>query len=113
MKKKLLLAALALVLVFGAIGLTLLVIGEPVDGEEIAIEVEDLEGQVNIYISTPASALAFTDAHLRQEGNVLTIHLRQVLVSPLYSSGTKMIWLEKGTETEIWLGGKCIWTAEE
>lgn len=112
MKKKFFFALLILLLAVLAIGLQLFVIGESVKADEIAIEVEELDRQINIFISTPASAIAFTDAHFRQEDNVLTISLRQVLVSPLYSSGTKIIWLEKGTETEIWLGGKCIWTAE-
>lgn len=103
-------AAALLLLLLG--GLWIFVIGEPVDGNTISCEVEELENQINIYVSMPNSALAFGETQFRQVDNVLTITMRKVLVSPLYSSGTKMIWLEKGTETEIWLGGKCIWKAE-
>ena len=110
-RKIFLVFAIFLLILLGGLA-QLFLIGLPVDGNSVVCEVEEWENQVNIYVTTPSSALAFTDAHLHQKGTILSISMRQVLVSPFYSSGSRMIWLEKGTETEIWLGGKCIWTAE-
>ena len=112
MKKAIISILVLLVLTAAVAALWIFVIGEPVDGNSLVIDVTELENQVNILITTPASAIAFTDNSLPQEGNTLHISFRQVLVSPLHSSGQKSIYLEKGNLTEIYLGGKQIWTAE-
>ena len=111
--KKYIFGLLAVLLVIAlGIGAKLFIIGEPVDGNTIMIEVEDLENQINIHIATPASAIAFSDVNFRHEGTVLHITVREVLVSSLHNSGTKSIYVEKVDETEVWLGGKLIWTSE-
>ena len=111
--KKIILSILVL-LIFTAViaALQIFVIGSPVDGNSLVIDVTETERQVNILVTTPASAVAFTDSSLRQEGSTLSITFRQVLVSPLYSSGQKSIYLEKDLISEIYLGDKLIWTAE-
>ena len=101
---------IVLILVFG-ITAKIFLIGEPVDNSIVVCDVEELDDQINIYVTTPASAIAFTDPQLRQEGTTLYITIRKVLVSSLFSSGTKMIWIEKNDLTEIVLGGEVIWTA--
>ena len=112
MKKVILIILILMVLAAAIAALQIFVIGQPVDGDSLVIDVAETERHVNILVTTPASAIAFTDTSLRQEGNALSITFRQVLVSPLYSSGQKSIYLEKDGFTEICLGGKLIWTAE-
>lgn len=112
MKKVLIFALAILLLAAGGLVLHLFVIGDPVDGSLVICDVTENGGQLNIHVTTPASAIAFTDnVQLRQSGTTLHITLRKVLVSPLYSSGSRMIWIEKNDLTEVYLGGIQIWTA--
>lgn len=111
--KKLVLSIIVLLLLAaGWIALDLFVIGDPVDGDTLVIDVEEAENQLNVHIATPASAMAFSDISFRHEGTALHINVRKVLVSSLHCSGTKTIYVEKGDETEVWLGGRLIWSAE-
>ena len=111
--KKLVLSIIVLfLLAAGWFALDLFIIGDPVDGNMLVIDVEDLERQLNIHIATPDSAMAFSDVRFRHEGTALHITVRKVLVSPLHRSGTKCIYVEKMDETEVWLGGKLIWSAK-
>lgn len=111
--KKVILSILILMILAGAIAaLQIFVIGQPVDGDTLVIDVAETDHQVNILVTAPASAIAFTDTSLRQDGATLSITFRQVLVSPLFSSGQKSVYLEKDGFSEIYLGGKLIWTAE-
>lgn len=109
--KRILIGILIAALLLGiGIPVKLFLIGEPADGQTVVCEVTEDDHQINIYVSTPASAVAFKGARLRQEGTTLYITMRKVLVSPLYSSGSHCIYLEKGGFTEIYLGGERIWT---
>lgn len=102
----LLLAAIGAVWVF--------LIGEPVDGDAVICDVEELENQVNIYVTTPSSGIAFRDdARLRQEGTQLHITLRKVPVSPLCADGDWSMYVEKTGITQIYLGGKLIWSEQK
>ena len=112
--KKTLLILLALILVV-ALGLAakLFIIGSPVDSSIISCQVQEDSNQLNIYVTTPASAIAFTDARLHQEDTTLYITFRKVLVSPLYDSGQKSIYIENCDLTQVILGGEIIWTKSE
>ena len=111
--KKLILSVIILVLLAaGWFALDLFVIGDPVDGDTLVIDVEDLGSQLNIHIAAPDSAMAFSDVRFRHEGTALHITVRKVLVSPLHRSGTTCIYVEKMDETEVWLGGKLIWSVK-
>lgn len=112
MKKAAISIFLILLLIIGSIALHLFVIGEPVDGNTLAIYVQETDHQVNIDVHALDSAMAFSDVRFQHKGTVLYITLRKVLVSPLHDTGSKSIWIEKVDETEIWLGGKLIWSAE-
>ena len=111
MKKVIISVLLLILLGAGLTALHLFVIGDPVDGDMLIIDVEDLENQLNIHIDTPASAMAFSDVSFRHEGTALHITVRKVLVSTLHPSGSKSIYVKKVDETEVWLGGKLIWSA--
>lgn len=110
--RKLIFSILAvLLLVALAVPVKLFLIGEPVDGSTVVCEVQDEGHQLDIFVTTPASAIAFRDnAWLRQEGTELHITLRKVLVSSLYPSGQWSRHLEKEGLTKVYLGGKLIWS---
>ena len=112
MKKLILSVVILILLATGWIALDLFVIGDPVDVDTLVIDVEDLGSQLNIHIATPDSAMAFSDVRFHHEGTALHITVRKVLVSPLHRSGTRCIYVEKAGETEVWLGGKLIWSAK-
>lgn len=109
MRKVLLFLMAAVFIIFLGIGAKLFLIGEPVDGSTVICDVREDDHQVDIFVTTPASAIGFTDARLRQEGTTLYITFRKVLVSSLYDSGQKSIYIEKCDLTRIVLGGKVIW----
>lgn len=112
MRKWLILLCILLVLVPAWLAVQIFLIGEPVDGNTLAVDVEESEHQLTIHFSTPASAIAFSDVRFRHKGTALHITVRQVLVSPLHNSGTHCIYIEKADETEVWLGGRLIWEAK-
>lgn len=111
MKKICIILAAVLLLLTSYCVLKLFVIGDPVDGTLLACDVTEDHNQLNIYVTTPASAIAFTDnVRLHQEGTTLHITLHKVLVSRFFSSGSKMLWIEKNDLTEVYLGGQLIWS---
>ena len=113
MKKAILILLAVIALIISSVLLQVFVIGEPADSSILFCDVTEDDNQVNIYVFTSSSALAFTDnVTLRQEGTTLYITLRKVLVSSLYNDGTKQIRIEKNDLTMIFLGGKQIWSAE-
>lgn len=102
--------AVLLLIVLGTV-LKLFVIGEPVDGNTVICDVTSDGHQINISVTSPDSAVAFCDnAKLHQDGNTLYITLRKVLASPLNSDGEWFLYLEKSLLTEVYLGGKLIWS---
>lgn len=112
MKKGIISILILILLATGWFALHLFVIGDPVDGNTLAIDVEEMGNQLNIHISTPASAIAFSDVSFRHKGTALHITPRKVLVSSLHRSGSKSISVELLDETEVWLGGRLIWSAQ-
>ena len=110
MKKILMISLIAVVLLILGCGIWFFFIGQPVDGNTLVIDVSETENQINIFATTPSSAIAFTDVQFRQTDTVLHISFRKVPVTRLYSSGQKSIYIEKTDLTEIWLGGRQIWT---
>ena len=111
--KKVIAAILVLILLaagFGAV--KLFVIGEPIDCDALAIRVEEGDGQLNIYMQVTDSAMAISNLQYRYEGTVLYMTVWNVLSSPLNHDGDKCLYYEITDETEIWLGGKQIWSKQ-
>ena len=92
--------------------LKLFVIGEPTDGNTLAVQVEEGDGQITIYIKSTDSALAISNIQYRYEGTVMHLTVWKVLSSPPNRDGDKCLYYQITDETEIWAGGKRIWTAE-
>ena len=113
MKKAILIILAVITLIISSVLLQVFVIGEPADSSILYCDVTEDDDQINIFVFTPSSAIAFTDdVTLRQEETTLYITLCKVLVSSLYNDGTKQIWIEKNDLTTIYLGGKQIWSVE-
>ena len=112
MKRTVLSILLVLLILVLGICAKLFLIGQPVDGSTVNCDVREKESQIDIYVTTPDSAIGLTDFRLRQEGLTLYIDFRKVLTSPLYD-GEQSIYIEKYDLTQIILGGKVIWTSAE
>lgn len=109
--KKVLIPVLLLALVLAAgCWVKLFVIGEPMDGDVLAVDVQAHDNQVDIYIDSLDSAMAISNIQYRYEGTVLHLTVWKVLSSPLNRDGDKCLYYEITDETEIWLGGKQIWS---
>lgn len=91
----------------------LFIIGEPVDGAQLAHQVT-LEGQtLHLHVTIPESAVALRGWKIHQEGSTLYIRCRKVLVSPFFSSGEFHTALDTVKLDQIYLGGRLIWAAYE
>ena len=101
-----------LLFVFGA-GLKIFVIGEPVDGEQEHCEVSVTGQNLELNVSTAASAIAFRGWKFKQDGNTLFVSGRKVLVSPLFKEGSYKASVDLGTIEQISVGGRIIWEKEE
>lgn len=111
MKRILCTILIILLLLALAFPVKLLLIGEPVDGAQLAVSSQE-EGNILILnIDTPASAIAFRGWKHHQEGSTLYIRARKVLVSPLFRDGTYQTTLDTTALTEVYLGGKLIWSS--
>lgn len=82
------------------------------DGEQLAVFLQEEGNTVTLNIATPASAIALRGWKYRQEGSTLYISARKVLVSPLFRDGTYQTTIDTTLLSEIYLGGKLIWNAK-
>ena len=111
--KKLIIGVLILLLLIGVCTLKLFVLGSPANDSTLAVSVDEGDGQLAIYIGSMDSALAISRIQYRYEGTTLHLTVWKVLSSPLYGDGNKCLYYEITDETEIWLGNKLIWSANE
>ena len=111
--KKILLT-LAVILLIALIGIPgkLFFIGDPLDISMVHCTVSEHNGELKLHVSTPASAVAFRSWKYHQEGTILNITARKVLVSRFYSSGVYESTISRGNLTEIQFDGTQIWAAE-
>lgn len=112
MKKAIAAIVIVTLLVAGFTAAKLFIIGEPVDGNCLAVTAEAHDGQLDIYMQVTDSAMAISNLQYRYEGTILYITPWKVLSSPLNSDGDKFLYYELTDETEVWVGGRLIWKAE-
>ena len=111
--KKVIIAILVLILLTVSFGAwKIFVVGSPVDGNTLSVEVKQHDNQLDIYITSIDSALAISNIEYRYEGTILHLTVYKVLASSLHNSGSKCLYYEITDETEIWLGDQLIWTAK-
>ena len=109
MKKVLLISLSVILLLSLSITAKLFLIGQPVDGSTVNCSVRADDHQVDLLVTTPESAIGFTDFQLHQENTTLYIDFRKVLTSPLHD-GEQSLYIEICDLTQIVLGGKVVWT---
>ena len=109
--KRTLLAILCLaVFAVLCIGIHLFFIGEPVDGIQLICKTDYESQTLTLDISCPDSAIALHSWKFRQEGSILYIRARKVLVSPFFSSGHYHTSIDTSVLTDVYLGGQRIWS---
>lgn len=110
MKKVICIVLIILMLTALLISLKLFVIGEPMDGRSLVVQVEEGDGQLTIYMQCMDSAMAISDIKYQYDGTVLHMTAWRVLCSALHNKGERCLYYELTDETEVWLNGKLIWS---
>lgn len=113
-KKKIGIGIAILGIIILCILLNLFVIGEPIDGEQLAYNImqnnSTLELQVSVSAKEPAVALR--GWKFEQEGNNVFISAKKVLVSFLFSSGQYQTSIDIDGIENVYLGGQMIWNSK-
>ncbi len=102
------------IVVFGIIILcvlsSLFVVGEPVDGKQLAYNITQNNSILELQVSAKEPAVALRGWKFKQEGKNLFISAKKVLVSFLFSSGEYQTSINIDGIENIYLGGKMIWS---
>lgn len=107
--KKIVLAVVCTALVLlGGLALKVFVIGTPLQAQSVAVAVADRQDNNTLYLSlsSVSSGNAFHGWKVETVDGVTSIYARDVLVSPLYSSGQAELTVPLNFVQEVWLGGK-------
>ena len=84
----------------------LFIIGAPLRPQSVEITETAVEGDtLHLSLIPAGSASAFHGWHVEMENGVASIYARDVLVSPLYSSGDADLEIPLEGVQEVWLGG--------
>ena len=96
----------ALVLIT-ALLVKLFLIGTPLQPQSVAITKAAVEEDtLHLSLMSVESANAFHGWHVETENGIASIYARDVLVSPLYSSGDTELEIPLKGVQEVWLGGR-------
>ena len=84
----------------------LFLIGTPLQPQSVAItETAVVEDTLHLSLMSVGSGNAFHGWHVETENGIASIYARDVLVSPLYSSGDADLEIPLEGVQEVWLGG--------
>lgn len=84
----------------------LFLIGAPLQPQSVAItETAVVEDTLHLSLMSVGSGNAFHGWHVETENGIASIYARDVLVSPLYSSGDADLEISLEGVREVWLGG--------
>jgi len=97
-----------------ALALKVFVIGTPLQPQSVVVTAAEAhEGKVlYLSLSSTGSGNAFHGWKVEAEDGVASIYARDVLASPLYSSGQKELMVSLENVREVWLGGptgRLVW----
>ena len=92
--------------------LKLFVIGEPVDGAQLAYNITQNDATLELQVSATESAVALKGWKIEQKGNNVSISTRKVLVSFLFSSGQYQTSINIDGIENVYLGGQIIWSSK-
>lgn len=112
MKKKIGIGIATLGIIILCILLNLFVIGEPIDGEQLAYNITQNNSTLELQVSAKESAVAFRGWKFEQEGNNVFISVKKVLVSFLFSSGQYQTSIDIDGIENVYLGGQMIWNSK-
>ena len=112
MKKCIIIILVLVVLAAVFTGLKLFIIGEPADSNNLAVRVDEGDGQIAIYVLSTDSAMAISNLQYRYDGSTMHITVWKVLSSPFNCDGDICLYYEIIDETEVWLNGKLIWSKQ-
>lgn len=107
--KKIALAVVCTALVLlGGLALKVFVIGTPLQAQSVSVAVADRQDNNTLYLSLSSvgSGNAFHGWKVETVDGVTSIYARDVLASPLYSSGQAELTVPLNFVREVWLGGK-------
>lgn len=86
--------------------LKLFVIGTPLQPQSVAVtKAEVKDGVLHLSMFSAWSSNAFHGWHVETENGIASVYARDVLVSPLYSSGDADLEIPLEGVQEVWLGG--------
>lgn len=112
MKKKIGVGIAALGIIILCILLKLFVIGEPVDGAQLAYSITQNDATLELQVSATESAVALKGWKIEQEGNNVFISTKKVPVSFLFSSGQYQTSINIDEIENVYLGGQIIWSSK-
>lgn len=99
----------------GCVALKLFVIGTPLQPQSVAVVLEEVQDEgktLFLSLSSVGSGNAFHSWKVETVDGVASIYARDVLVSPLYSTGNAQVYVPLEGVREVWLGGvsgKLLW----
>ena len=112
MQKWIIVIVIILLTISLSFGVQLFLIGEPVDGNAVFLDISEEDSVLYLYVMTADSAFSFCGESRHIADGVLHISLRKVLASPLHSSGMYIIPVETADLTEIYFCGKPVWSSK-
>lgn len=111
MTKKIRIGITALGIIILCILLKLFVIGEPVDGAQLAYNITQNDATLELQVSATESAVALKGWKIEQEGNNVFISTKKVPVSFLFSSDQYQTSINIDGIENVYLGGQIIYGA--
>ena len=112
MKKKIGIGIATLGMIILCILLDLFVIGEPIDGKQLAYNITQNNSTLELQVSAKEPAVALRGWKFEQEGNNVYISAKKVLVSFLFSSGQYQTSIDIDGIENVYLGGQMIWNSK-
>ena len=109
MKKKIGIILTVLLVTAACLLSSWLLIGEPVDGKQLAYQITEHPSYLDLQVTAVESAVALRGWQLKQEGNDLFIRARKVPVSPFASHGDYLTSIDTDGIDHVYLGGHLIW----
>lgn len=110
MKKKIGIILTVLLVTAACVLSSWLLIGEPVDGKQLAYQITEHPSYLDLQVTAVESAVALRGWQLKQEGNDLFIRARKVPVSPFVSHGDYLTSIDTTGIDHVYLGGQLIWS---
>ncbi|MEG0485134.1 MAG: hypothetical protein RR576_06770 [Oscillospiraceae bacterium] len=98
-----------LVIIILGVLLNIFIVGEPIDGAQVACEISINNQNLELKVTAIESAVALRGWKFAKEGNALHISARKVMVSPFFDHGTFKTSIDLNEIENIFLGGQLIW----